>query len=233
MAERRRTLRRGMHLPVMLKSHGREGAWEESSTTLDVGYGGLSLQLSRPLTVGMVVHVSLPLPEIFRRHDLKSPSYRAYALVRHCEGTRPPYRVGLMFYGQRPPRGYDENPAGLFFLPSDPQPGGGDRTQPRYPLLLTVRLRRLQEAREGPPEERTITEDVSLGGASVRTTLPLARGELVRLAEMDGPFQASAVVQNISRGADRITRVNLQFMNAEEAAAAVKDLLRRQGIVTR
>jgi hypothetical protein len=34
----------------------------------------------------------------------------------------------------------------------------------------------------------------------------------------------------VTRGPDKITRLNLQFTNEAEAAAAVKDLLRRQGI---
>jgi hypothetical protein len=215
---------------VVVKGHAREGPWEESTSTNDVCYGGLSLGLSRRLAMGHVVQVALPLPEMFRRFDIKSPQYRVFALVRHADAPGPPFRTGLMFFGRHPPRGYEDNPSGLFFLPDDPQPGGGDRTQPRHPLLLTVRLRRLDEGRGGPPEEITITEDVSLGGASVRTTMPVARGELVSLAEADGPFKVSAVVHNVTRGPDKITRLNLQFTNEAEAAAAVKDLLRRQGI---
>jgi hypothetical protein len=97
-------------------------------------------------------------------------------------------------------------------------------------LLVTVRLRRMEEQCEGAPEEVTITEDLSLGGACVRSTLPVGRGELVNLAELDGPFRASALVQNVSQGPDKVVRLNLQFMNEAEAAAAVKDLLRRHGI---
>ena len=127
----------------------------------------------------------------------------------------------------------EQNPAGLFFMPSDPQPANAvDRAHPRYPLLVTIKLRRMEDACEGSPEELTITEDVSLGGAGVRTTLPVARGELVSLAELDGPFRASALVQNVSQGADKIVRLNLQFMNEAEAASAVRELLRRHGITT-
>jgi hypothetical protein len=218
---------------VVVKGHGRDGPWEETTTTTDVCHGGVALSLTRSLPTGQALYLSLPLPEMFRRYDVTSPSYRVYALVRHTDPHGPPFRTGLMFLGRHPPRGFLENPCGLFFLPSDPQPAGAvARSHPRHPLLLTVRLRRLEEAREGPPEELTITEDVSLGGASVRTTLPVARGELVSLAEVDGPFRASAVVHGVARGPDRVTRLHLQFMNEDEAAAAVKDLLRRQGIST-
>ena len=231
MSERRRTLRRGLHLPVAVRGHGRDGPWEETAHTADVCLGGVALVLNHRVPMGQVLHLALPLPEMFRRYDSTASSYRVWVLVRNCDPHGPPYRTGTMFLGKHPPRGYEQNPAGLFFMPSDPQPAGAvQRSEPRYPLLLTVRLRRMEEACEGAPEELTITEDVSLGGARVRTTLPVLRGELVSLAEMDGPFRASAVVQNVAQGPDKITRLNLQFMNEAEAEAAVKDLLRRQGI---
>jgi hypothetical protein len=217
---------------VNVRGHARGSPWEETTTTADVCSGGVALHLGRPMVLGQVVHLSLPLPEIFRRYDMTSPRYRVWALVRYASAAGPPFRIGLMFLGRNPPRGHEENPDGLFFLPSDPQPAWAvDRAHPRYELTLTVRLRRLDESREGPAEEVTITEDVSLGGARVRTTLPVGKGELVRVAEVDGPFQASAVVQNAATGADKVRRLHLQFMDEEGAGRAVRDLLRRQGIV--
>jgi hypothetical protein len=233
VSERRKTLRRGLHLPVVVRGHGRDGPWEETTHTTDVCHGGAALALSRRVPLGQVLHLTLPLPEMFRRYDSTATSYRVWALVRNCDPHGPPYRTGAMFLGRNPPRGYEQNPAGLFFMPSDPQPPGAvPRSEPRYPLLLTVRLRRMEEACEGAPEELTITEDVSLGGARVRTTLPVSRGEMVSLAELDGPFRASALVQNVSQGEDKVVRLNLQFLNEVETAPAVKDLLRRQGIST-
>lgn len=214
-----------------VRGYVRGGQWEETTTTTDVCHGGVALQLSRPVAMGQVMHLSLPLPEIFRRYEVTSPSYRVWALVRYLGAQGPPYRVGLMFLGRNPPRGHDQNPEGLFFLPSDPQPAWAvHRAYTRYELMLTVRLRRLDESRPEPAEELTITEDLSQGGARVRTTLALARGERVRLAEVDGPFEVSAVVQSVTTGSDRICRLHLRFLHEEESALAARDLLRRQGI---
>jgi hypothetical protein len=231
LAERRKSLRRGLHLPVNVRGYARGGQWEEATTTTDVCHGGAGLRLSRPVAMGQVLHLSLPLPEIFRRYEVTSPSYRVWALVRYASEQGPPYRVGVMFLGRNPPRGHEQNPEGLVFLPSDPQPAWAvHRSYPRYELTLTVRLRRLDESLPGPAEELTITEDLSQGGARVRTTLSLAKGERVHLAEVDGPFQVSAVVQNVATGSDRVRRLHLQFLHEEEAASAARDLLRRQGI---
>jgi hypothetical protein len=217
---------------VSVRGHSRDGTlWEETTSTTDVCQGGVALNLSRPAAMGQVMLLSLPLPPIFRRYDATAVSYRVWSLVRYAGTEGPPYRMGLMFLGRHPPRGYEANPGGLYFLPSDPQPAWAvKRSFQRYELLVTVRLRRLDESREGPPEELTITEDLSLGGAKVRTGLTVSKGELVLVQEVDGPFRASAVVQNVAMGPDKVTRMNLQFMDEDEAARGVKDLLRRHGI---
>lgn len=230
MTDRRRSLRRGLRLPVVVKAHGRDGPWEETTTTTNVSQGGICMTLRRPAPMGQVLLLSLPLPELFRRHDLKAQTYRVYGLVRYSSSEGPPYHVGVMFLGKHAPRGYEENPAGLVFLPSDPQPEGDNRAQPRYPVMVTMRLRRLDPPGGGRAEELTITEDLSLGGVRVRTALDLVKGELVDLVEMEGPFRAQALVLNLSRGADTITRASLHFTHPEEAMAAARDLLRRQGI---
>jgi hypothetical protein len=231
LSERRKSLRRPLHLPVQVRGHAGGGRWEETTSTGDVCHGGVALHLARPVVMGQVLHLSLPLPEIFRRYDITSPSYRVWALVRYVGKDGPPFRVGLMFLGRHPPRGYEQNPEGLFYLPSDPQPAWAvSRAHPRFEVMVTVRLRRLDGRAEGPQEELTITEDIGLGGARVRTTLDVARGQLVHLEEVDGPFQVAAVVQNAATGADHVRRLHLQFTDEEDSARAARDLLRRQGI---
>ena len=231
-AERRKCVRRPLRLPVSVRGHNRDGKlWEETSATTDVGLGGVALTLGRPMTMGQVVLLSLPLPAKMRRFDESAASYRVWSLVRYAGQQGPPYRVGLMFFGRNPPRGYERAPGGLFFLPSDPQPAFAvKRSSARYDLMLTVRLLRLDETGGGPCDELTVTEDVSLGGARVRTALPVAKGELVQVEEVGGPFKASAVVHNVIEGDDHMRRLNLEFMDEEEAAQAMKELLRRQGI---
>jgi len=230
--ERRKSVRRPMRLPVSVRGHTRDGTiWDENSNTTDVCQGGLGLTLVRPMMMGQVVLLSLPLPPMLRRYDQSAASYRVWCLVRYAGTEGPPYRVGLMFFGRNPPRGYEKNPGGLFFLPSDPQPAWAvKRSYPRHELALTVRLHRLDSACSGAHDEVTVTEDVSVGGAKVRTTLPVAKGELVQVEEVGGPFRAPAVVHNASLGEDGARRINLQFMDEEEAAAGMKDLMRRHGI---
>ena len=61
--ERRRSFRRGLRLPAVVRGHGRDGPWEQTTATLDVSHGGLSLTLQRPVPMGQVLLVTVPLPE--------------------------------------------------------------------------------------------------------------------------------------------------------------------------
>lgn len=226
MKERRKSLRRGLHLPTLVRAQDVDGAWEERATTTDVANGGISLTLERLVPMGQVLFLSLPLPEIFRRHDLKAQAYRVYGLVRHVRPGGPPYRIGVMLLGKHPPRGYEEDPTALVFLPSDPQAQDENRMHTRYPVTVTMRLKRFSP----PAEELTITENMSLGGARLRTSLDLIRGQMVQVAEMDGPFSAQAMVLSVKRGPDNMSRVNVYFTLPDQAEPAAHELLRRQGI---
>ena len=83
-AERRKQRRVPMKLPVRVQGRESDGTtWEEMSTCEDASAGGLGLKLNRPVVLGQVLHLSLPLPQRFRQYDLTDPSYRVYTLVRN------------------------------------------------------------------------------------------------------------------------------------------------------
>jgi hypothetical protein len=59
------------------------------------------------------------MPKTLRQHDLTEATYRVYSLVRGITRRADDCRVGLMFFGQFPPRGFQERPWARFLLPSD------------------------------------------------------------------------------------------------------------------
>jgi hypothetical protein len=63
-------------------------------------------------------------------------------------------------------------------------------------------------------EEQTIAENIGRGGAQVMTSLPVVKGDAVRLEEVDGDFQVRAEIRNIYIGSDHIPRLNLRFVDA-------------------
>jgi hypothetical protein len=215
-AERRRQRRVPMKLPVRVQGRESDGTtWQEMSSCEDASAGGVGLRLSRPVVLGQVLHLSLPLPQRFRQYDLTDPSYRVYALVRN---VRPApgggVRIGTVFLGKHPPRGTESRPGGLFLMPGDPTPVER-RKFPRHVARLSLKL----EAEHAPGgvavEERTIAEDVSQWGAQVRaTTLPVVKGAVLQVAEIGGDFRTRAEVRNISIGTDGQPRLNLLFLDA-------------------
>jgi hypothetical protein len=205
-----------MKLPVRVQGRDSDGTtWEEMSSCEDASAGGVGLRLSRPVVLGQVLHLSLPLPQRFRQYDLTDPSYRTYTLVRN---VRPlpggGVRIGLVFLGKQPPRGAQSLPGELFLMPGDPTPVER-RKFPRHVARLSLRL----EAEHAPGgiavEERTVAEDVSLRGAQVRaTTLPVVKGAILHVEEIGGDFKTRAEVRNISIGADGQPRLSLLFLDA-------------------
>ncbi len=235
-AERRKQRRVSMKFPVRVQGRDASGAtWEEMSACEDASMGGVGLKLSRPVVLGQVLHLSMPLPAKFRQYDLTDASYRIYTLVRN---VRPApgggVRVGLMFLGKQPPRGSESRPGELVLMPGDPTPVERRKFQ-RMMARLSLRL----EAEHAPGgvamEETSIAEDVSQWGAQVKaSTLPVLKGAILRVQEPGGDFTTRAEVRNISIGQDGYPRLHLLFLDkpaperllpgvgADEAAAARK-----------
>lgn len=206
-------------LPVKVQGFKADGSvWEEMSTVENVSASGAAFPVRHLVAKGNVFLVSLPLPQRFRRYDLSEPSYRTYALVRHVESTPTGYRVGVMFLGKAPPRGFEKSPGGLYFLPSDPPPSTSARERRRWQridIFVNIKLTRLSPQGTGPQEERTIAENVSRGGARALTSMAVGKGELLMLEEIDGGFRTRAEVRNLYIGPDGIPRLNLQFLDGE------------------
>jgi len=114
----------GLSLPVRVHGFNTDGtSWEEISTTDDVSQGGVSFPLKRPLDLGQVLLLALPLPKRLRQYDLVDASYRVYALVRGMIHRPEDSRIGVMFFGKYPPRGFHENPGARYLLPTDTAAG--------------------------------------------------------------------------------------------------------------
>lgn len=206
-----------MRFPVRVQGRESDGTtWEEMSSCEDASAGGVGLKLSRPVVLGQVLHLSLPLPQQFRQYDLTDASYRVYTLVRN---VRPApgggVRVGLLFIGKHPPRKAAESrPGELFLMPGDPTPVER-RKFPRMLSRLNLRL----EAEHAPGgvamQETTIAEDVSPRGAQVKaSTLPVVKGAILQVTDIGGEWKTRAEVRNITIGQDGYPRLHLLFLDA-------------------
>ncbi len=118
--ERRKNPRLGLAIPVRVQGFYADGTvWDEMSTTIDVSGGGACFPLSHEAELGQVLLLTLALPKRLRQFDISDSSYRVYTLVRGVRRRGDQPRVGVMFFGKHPPRGFHERPGARYLLPSD------------------------------------------------------------------------------------------------------------------
>jgi hypothetical protein len=241
-SERRRERRAPLHQVLVFQAYNSDGTTlEDRAEMCDASTRGLSFLIDQRLDPGRVLHLAAPLPRRFRTFDTEAPSFFVYAIVRHVEAVEERFRVGVMFFGKEPPKGFDAHPGALYFLPGDtreepstgtvplravaepvaPDPGGR-RQSPRFRIFVDFVMRQVDEWGTVLAEELTVAENVSLGGACVYTSLPLRVGHVVHVQERGGTFEARAEVRDTYVGVDRIRRVSLSFLDGRGPAHLVR-----------
>jgi len=198
-----------MNLAVRVQGREPDGTkWEEMTTCEGASAKGVAVILKHPCRVGQCLHLTLPLPARFRQYDLTESSYRVYGLVR---GKRPGNRYGLLFIGKHPPRGSESLPSGLFLMPGDPRPLAAGR----HGFEVTLHLGAEDAPGGVAQEERSIAENVKERTAIVKTTrLPVIKGAVITVEEVDGDFKTRAEVSNVTIGKDGSPRLELLFLDA-------------------
>jgi hypothetical protein len=205
-----------LRIPVKVDGFDADGPWQEMTMSEDTSASGVALTLAHPAQFGQVLLLSLPLPKRFRQYDLTDPSYHVYGVVRRVEPGRERSVFGVMFLGKSPPRGFEKSPASRYLLSQDRAPGTRveRRASERRESFYNLKLVR-QAPGQAPQHENTVAENLGKGGARVLTSLPVAKGEIIIVEELGGPFRTRAEIKNIYIGKDRIPRLNLQFLDGE------------------
>ncbi|HEY7511577.1 MAG TPA: PilZ domain-containing protein [Vicinamibacteria bacterium] len=201
--ERRQHSRMSLRLPVRAQGYDPDGSpWVEMTTSADASAGGTAIDLRHPVRVGQVVQLQMPLPRRFRSFDPTGPAYRVYAVVR---SRQPDGRTGLRFLSNEEPARV-AGPTLVDRRRGERRPG---------PFLLLVRC--IDAGGELDPDraEATVADNLGPGGACVKTSLSLARGDVVWVAEAGGPFRSRAEVRNVGSGRDGIARANLMFLDGD------------------
>jgi hypothetical protein len=212
--ERRHHVRVGRGLPVRVEGHDRDGkAWEEMARSADISFGGVSLHLRHAVHPGQVLLLSLPLPSRFRRFDFAELSYHSYTLVRNVGTiTGPPPRVGVMFLGKQAPPGYNKERGGIYLLATDPKPTPREGSEHlRLELFAGFRISK----EDGSGHEITVAEHVGKKEVLIQSSLPVLKGEILVVEELEGSFRSRAEISNIHIGRDNVPRLNLRFLDAE------------------
>jgi hypothetical protein len=238
--DRRKGTRMVLRVPVRVQGHDPDGtAWTEMAMTEDADSGGAAIMMRRAMRRGQAVLLTLPLPKRYRAYDPASASYTVYAVVRNAHPAGAQCRVGVMFLGKNPPKGHAQNPGGLYLLEADVVAGtaGGRprytgperRAQRRYDIAVQLTITRPEPVAFGPTLDQAATRNIGLGGALVPTALPLTRGDVVIVRDLQGILKTRAEVRGLFIGKDNVPLLNLKFLDPA-AADAVRALLRQNKI---
>ena len=104
---------------------------------------------------------------------------------------------------------------------TNPQPDRPDDTRrdrsedTRLSLPVEIELEVCDEGGATGTRELTVTENISRRGAAVWTTLPVARGQLVRVTSVRYQIAVTAIVRARRIGVDGIPRLHLEFTDRQ------------------
>lgn len=232
-----RRVRERLKLSLPARVQFREDAgteWTEVTRLNDLTPFGASFSLTRPIDVGRLVYLTLPMPRQLRCFDHIEDQYRVYSLVRFIraqfpEGSATPiFTLGVAFVGKRPPASYQLDPkrcyevfepeteGGLWkLLEQVPQEGQLEKKESRLNVPVEVTVEIYDEHWNITAREETVTENISRRGAAVYTSLRAERGSYVRLTSARYQTSAFAVVRAHRTGSDGIPRLHVEFMDQE------------------
>ena len=201
--DRRQHNRMNLRLPVRAQGYDPDGSpWVEMTTSADASAGGAAVELQHPVRVGQVVQLQMPLPRRFRAFDPFSAAYRVYAVVR---SRQPDGRTGFRFLSEEEPS--------RAATPSLVDRRRGQRRE--GPFVLVVRCIATDGELDARRGEATVAENMGPGGACVKTSLSLAKGDVVWVAEAGGPFRTRAEVRHVGLGRDGVPRLSVMFLDAQ------------------
>lgn len=212
-------------------------SWNEITRLSDVSAFGAGFTLKRPVKRGRLVLLTIPMPRQLRSFDYSEPQYKIFALVRRCiaigpSAQNPEYSIGVAFTGKTPPPGYVEHPSVLYDITHRDGEGHGFwhlapadltaddsqlpkdlRKQTRFHIPEALLLEKVDEVGNVLESETTVTENISLGGAAVLTSLQAEAGTFFRVTSERFDVTILSVVRGSRIGPDGILRLHLEFID--------------------
>lgn len=234
--ESRRISRFSLALPVRVESRVNENnVWNEITRLNDVSAFGAGFNLHRPVKRGRLLQMTIPMPRKMRCFDFTEAQYRIWGLVRSCiakevSASKENHAVGVAFIGKRPPQSYYDDPARLFEISHQEEgqlwtvvdaPNRPDETllpkelrrHTRFSIPANVIVEKIDEDGNVTSSEPTVTENLSLSGTAVFSTLDAEVGEFVRIKSEQYSVSIISIVRGRRLGQDGIPRLHVEFVD--------------------
>ena len=210
-------------------------AWNEITRLEDISAFGAGFILKRPVKRGRLLVMSVPMPRQLRCYDYLEPQYRVWGLVRRCvaigdDAAAEQYAIGVAFVGKSPPQSYLDNPSKLYDLSAredgglwqlveaSNDPDESDlpaylRRHTRFAIPESLLIELLDENGDVAASEVSVSENVSLGGASVFTSFNVDVGTFLRVTSERHDVTIISIVRGKHIGGDGIIRLHLEFID--------------------
>lgn len=234
--ENRRIHRISLSLPIRVETQvDQEISWSEITRLSDISPFGAGFVLKRPVKRGRLLLMTMPLPRQLRNYDFLEPQYRVWGLVRRCvpiseSAGSESYALGVAFIGKRPPESYLENPSKLYdilrreeeglwtvteasAMPDESHLPRFEQRQTRFPIPLSIFVEVIDAAGNTIATENTVTENLSLSGAAIFSTLDLEVGSFLRITSAQYNTTIISVVRGKRLGTDCIPRLHVEFID--------------------
>lgn len=233
--QNRRIQRVSLSLPIRIESQvNKSVSWSEITRLNDVSAFGAGFNLRRPVKRGRLIQMTIPLPRQLRCYDFAEPQYKVWGLVRSCikksEGENESHSVGVAFIGKFPPKSFLNDPAKLYEIsnrddgglwhvveaPANPDESHlpkALRRHSRYSIPTNILVETLDEDGKVKSSEPAVTENLSLSGASVFTTIKAEIGSFVRIKSEQYDATIISVVRGKRLGKDGIPRLHIEFID--------------------
>ena len=171
----------------------------------------------------------MPMPRHLRCYDRDKELYRVWGLVQHCSQLsgdgNSGYHVGVAFVGKKSPASYAENPLQSYRISGMSENGTWKiveaqtsfvvRRHPRFWVSLEVSLSALDADENIIADKSATTDNISLSGAAVFSTLNVSVGESVKFNCRKHDFSALAIVRNRKTSEYELPKLHLEFIDAE------------------
>jgi hypothetical protein len=227
----RRVKRLSLALPIrVFCRESSDYEWNEQSRLIDVSQFGAGFTLTRPVDVGRLIQLTIPLPHKLRCFDHIEPMYSVWSLVRHAtaiskvNGSNSTlFRIGVGFVGKEAPFSYQEDPT-LRYEPVAVKvgqksvwrlgrhTGASERRESRLIIPLEVLVETLDEQGKPAVREHTVTETISSLGTCVPTNLDVGVGRIVKVNGIREQVSVFAAVRSRNVARDGIVRLGLEFI---------------------
>lgn len=234
--ENRRIHRLALTLPIRIAYYvSPQNTWDEITRLNDVSAFGAGFNLKRPVKRGRLIEMTIPLPRQLRCYDYSEPQYRIWGIVRRClpinfNTLAERYAVGVAFIGKYPPQNFHNEPEKLYevstredkglwqIIPAPTMPDETllqkeERRHSRYSLPVGITLEMLDEKKNVTASEVSVTENLSLSGAAVFSSLPAEIGSFVRLICDQYNVSIISIVRGRRLGVDGIPRLHIEFID--------------------